>query len=65
MPSDKAAVFCTDKTQLEGLVQQILDGQLSNVEEGKQWYEIIVGPSPTEASKNIWEAISKIFNTSK
>ncbi|WP_147678601.1 glycosyltransferase family protein [Algibacter pacificus] len=62
MPSDKAAVFCTDKTQLEGLVKQILDGQLSNVEEGKKWYEIIVGKTPTKASEKIWEAINKIIS---
>ena len=56
MPSDKAAVFCTDKKDLEGLVKQILDGQLSNVEEGKKWYEVIVGKTPTKASENIWKA---------
>lgn len=62
MPSSKAAVFCTDKNGLEGLVKQILDGQLSNIVEGKQWYEIIVGKTPTEASKNIWNAINTILN---
>ena len=62
MPSDKAAVFCTDKTQLEDLVKQILDGQLSNVTEGKKWYEVIVGKTPTKASENIWKAINTILN---
>ena len=62
MPSDKAAVFCTDKNELEHQVKQILDGQLTNVPEGKAWFKIIVGPTPTEASKKIWEAILNILN---
>lgn len=62
MPSDEAAVFCTDKNDLDHLVKQILDGQLSNVVEGKRWYEIIVGKTPTKASENIWKAINNILN---
>mgnify|MGYP000583786141 FL=1 len=61
MPSDKAAVFCTDKNDLEGLVKQISDGQLSNVDECKTWYEIIVGKTPTIASKTIWNTIDTIL----
>ena len=60
MPSPEAAVFCTDKNQLEGLVKQILDGELSNVEEGKKWYEVIVGERPTKASENIWKVLKQI-----
>ncbi len=62
MPSDQAAVFCTAKQDLEGLVKQILDGHLSSVDEGKLWYEIIVGKTPTEASKNIWKIITTCLN---
>lgn len=62
MPSGEAAVFCTDKADLEHLVKQILDGELSNVEEGKKWYKIIVGDTPTKASENIWKAIDTILN---
>lgn len=61
MPSPEAAVFCTDKNDLEDLVKQILDGQLSNVEEGKKWYEVIVGERPLEASKQIWKALAVIL----
>jgi len=61
MPSDTAAVFCTDKKDLEGLVKLILDGNLSNVKEGKDWYEIIVGKTPTKASENIWNALKVIL----
>ncbi len=60
MPSPEAAVFCTDKNDLEALVKQILDGQLSNVEEGKKWYEVIVGERPTKASENIWKVLKQI-----
>ncbi|NNC50930.1 MAG: UDP-glycosyltransferase [Flaviramulus sp.] len=61
MPSQDAAVFCTDKKDLEGLVKQILDGKLSNVEICKEWYEIVAGERPTEASKKIWQTIESIL----
>ncbi len=61
MPSKNAAIFCTDKKDLEGLVKQILEGKLTNVSEGKKWFEIIVGKTPTKASENIWETINSIL----
>jgi len=60
MPSQKAAVFCTDKKDLEGLVKQILDGKLSNVAACKDWYKIVAGTNPTKASETIWETIKLI-----
>lgn len=63
MPSPEAAVFCTQKDDLENLVKQILDGTLSNVQEGKKWYEIVVGNNPTQASSRIWSAIKNCINT--
>ncbi len=64
MPSKEAAIFCTDKRDLEGLVTSILNGNLSNVEEGKKWYQTIAGETPKEASLNIWKAINAILNNS-
>lgn len=61
MPSKDAVIFCTDKKDLEGLVKQILDGKLSNVEVCKKWYDIVVGENPTKASENIWKAIDSIL----
>jgi len=63
MPSQKAAVFCTDKKDLEGLVKQILDRKLSNVEECKDWYKIVAGNHPTKASETIWETIKMLLTT--
>lgn len=63
MPSNNAAVFCTDKEALEGLVKSILDGKTSNVNEGLKWFEIVAGKHPTVASKHIWEAIHTILNS--
>ncbi|MNY52780.1 hypothetical protein D3C86_1884830 [compost metagenome] len=60
MPSQEAAVFCTNKLDLENQVKQILDKKLSNVSDGKKWYEIVAGKNPTLASENIWAAINKI-----
>lgn len=62
MPSENAVVFCTNKNDLEDLVKQILDGKLSNVEEGKKWFEIVAGKAPTKASENIWNAIETILS---
>lgn len=62
MPSTEAAVFCTDKKQLEYLVNQIIQEKLSNVPEGKKWYEIVAGRTPKQASDNIWKSIDAILN---
>tara|TARA_R110002049_G_scaffold3795_5_gene27643 strand:- start:121176 stop:122573 length:1398 start_codon:yes stop_codon:yes gene_type:complete len=61
MPNQDAAIFCTDKNDLEGLVKQILDGELSNVPICKAWYKIVAGETPTKASENIWNAIDSIL----
>ncbi|WP_396601582.1 CDP-glycerol glycerophosphotransferase family protein [Algibacter sp. R77976] len=61
MPSQEAAVFCTDKKDLQDLVKQILDKQVSNVEVCKVWYEIVVGTNPTKASETIWQTINSII----
>lgn len=62
MPSNDAAIFCTDKNQLESQIEAILKGELSNVFEGKKWFQIIAGENPTQASEKIWDAIDKIVN---
>ena len=61
MPSPEAAVFCYDKNDLTDILNNILRGNLSNVNEGLKWFEIIVGKTPTKASKNIWKSISNII----
>lgn len=61
MPSQEAAIFCRDKNDLEGIVDNILKGKVSNVTEGLKWYEIIVGKTPTQASDNIWKSIKGII----
>ena len=62
MPSQEAAVFCTDKKNLEGIVKNILKGKTSNVIEGLKWFEIVAGKEPTKASEYIWETIKNILN---
>lgn len=60
MPSKEAALWVRDKNELTSVVKDILDAKKSNVTEGKKWFEIIVGPQPTQASQNIWKVIDKI-----
>ncbi|WOD43967.1 UDP-glycosyltransferase [Hwangdonia lutea] len=62
MPSKDAVIFCEDKTHLESLVLDVLYGKKSNVAVGLKWYKIVVGETPTEASKNMWSALSTILN---
>lgn len=62
MPSPEAVVFCADKTRLESQIVAILNGRLSNVPEGKKWYQIVAGETPTQASEKIWNAIDAIVN---
>jgi len=62
MPSKSAAVFCENKKELESIVKNVLNGEISNVSEGLKWFEIIVGKTPKLASKNIWKEIKEITN---
>jgi hypothetical protein len=62
MPSPEAAIFCTDKKQLENQIEAVLKGNLSNVFEGGKWYTIVAGETPTQASEKIWNAIDAIVN---
>jgi hypothetical protein len=57
MPSQNAAVFCRDKNDLEYLVNSILEEKLTNVPDGKKWYQIVAGKNPTQASEKIWDSI--------
>lgn len=61
MPSKDAALFVKDKKEVTQIVKAILDGKLSNVSDGKKWFDIVVGKEPTKASENIWEGIDRIL----
>lgn len=61
MPSKQAALWSFDKNTLTKTVKEILDGDISSVTEGKQWFRTIVGNHPAEASKTIWNTIDEII----
>lgn len=61
MPSKEAALWVRNKADLTQIVKDIIDGKISNVFEGKKWFETIVGPNPTLASAKIWEGITAIL----
>ena len=42
-------------------LNEILEGKLSNVPEGKKWYAIVAGTTPTQASDKIWNAIDLVL----
>ncbi|NEW78281.1 MAG: UDP-glycosyltransferase [Gelidibacter sp.] len=65
MPSKDAALWCRDKNELTATVKNILDGKISNVAEGKKWFDIVVGEEPTKASQKIWEGIKEIIKKIK
>ncbi len=62
MPGKNAALWTYDKKTLTTTVRDIIDGKQSSVKEGKEWFEIIVGPKPIKASENIWNDIDEILN---
>ncbi len=62
MPSKDAALFVYNKKELTEKVKAILDGKLSNVSDGKKWFDIVVGNEPTKASEVIWQGIDEILN---
>ncbi|MGL2988090.1 UDP-glycosyltransferase [Flavobacterium sp. RSSA_27] len=62
MPSKEAALFVEDKKELFPVIKGIIDGKLSNVPQGKKWFEVVVGSSPTTASQRIWKAIKTIIS---
>ena len=61
MPTKEAAVFCENKSQLEAKVKAVLDGTLTNVPVGKEWFTIIAGDTPNASSKRIWESINNLI----
>lgn len=61
MPNKNAVLFCTNKKELEGQIEKVLNGSLSNVKEGMKWYEIVVGKTPSESSLIIWNSINKLL----
>ncbi|AND64665.1 UDP-glycosyltransferase [Flavobacterium covae] len=61
MPSKEAALFVHDKKDLTAIVKNILDEKLSNVSEGKKWFDIVVGKEPTLASEKIWNKIKTLL----
>ena len=62
MPSDEAVVFCRNKEELQSLLKQVLDGELSNVTLGKSWFKTVAGEHPDQASEKIWSTIKSILN---
>lgn len=62
MPSKNAALWSFDKKTLTATVKDIIDRKQSSVEQGKEWFEIIVGSKPTEASEKVWNVIDGILN---
>jgi hypothetical protein len=62
MPSKNAALWSLDKNSLTATIKEIIDGNVSSVTEGQQWFQTIVGNNPTEASKVIWDEIHLILS---
>ncbi len=61
MPSQEAAVFCTNKNELEYIVKEVLEQKLTNVPVGQEWFKIVAGETPNESSKHIWQKIKDLI----
>ncbi len=63
MPTKETVIFCTDKRQLESLVLDVLDKKKTNVSDGLKWYKIVVGETPIESSRKMWDSLTVILNS--
>jgi hypothetical protein len=63
MPSKEAALFVKDKRELTAKVKAILERKISNVPDGKKWFDIVVGKEPTKASEMIWDKMDQIIKS--
>lgn len=61
MPTKDAVIFCESKENLEKIIESTLEGKISNVKEGTQWYHIIVGDKPANSTLNILNSMNKIL----
>lgn len=61
MPNKNAALWCVNKNELTQNIKDIIDGKSSNVDQGKIWFETIVGKTPTLASAKIWQTIEVLL----
>lgn len=62
MPSKDAVIWVNKKEELKQQIARILDGEITNVPEGKEWFKTINISDPTKASQNIWTAIQNIIS---
>jgi hypothetical protein len=61
MPSKNAALWSFDKNSLTSTIKKVIDGDVSSVAEGQQWFQTIVGDNPIGASKSIWDIVHLII----
>jgi hypothetical protein len=60
---DRSAVFWIDGSDsIESHILQMLENPLAVVSAAKRWFETVVRHPPFEASKRIWDGISKIID---
>ncbi|SFU61980.1 hypothetical protein SAMN05216480_11049 [Pustulibacterium marinum] len=62
MPSKDAVVWALHKEALKDKVKAILDKKVNPTKETQQWYDVIVGTTPTKACENIWKAVGSKIN---
>ena len=49
--------------ELEFKIEDILTGKGANLDSCNEWFEIVAGNKPDEASNQIWKQIGKILKT--
>ena len=61
MPTQEVVIWAHSKSEVKDAVSKLLDNKKETVEKAKNWYSIIVGKTPTQASQKIWTKIRKIL----
>lgn len=58
MPSKEAVSWALNKAELKERVKELLDGKVNPLPLTHTWYSVIVGNTPKEACKKIWQAVT-------
>jgi hypothetical protein len=59
MPNQNAVIWINDKHDFQKLFD--VKDKSQNINSAKEWFDLIIGKKPTEASRKIWESIITII----
>ena len=61
MPNRSAVIWLGSKEEIGIKIANALNDSEMTVDHAKDWFELIAGPKPNLASKNIWDTIEVLL----